>query len=338
MEAVAPGFVGDWKYPGGLAIQRGIHLPARWTGTAPTIGRNSAQRFESMNAKFSFEPHLAMHEVLLPPGGEWNPSLPGWVLAHVTSGQAYSLHPQKNQKLETGSVVALPWLTKAYIRASQLGEVLLHYFHVEFERLMGLVDLAEQQFLQNSASRDDLPRVLLPSDAISEQFRKFCGTVGHNGFSTRLQLLDICTEVLGHEFKNPAKEPQGEANAKARIAGIVRQLPASALLDLDFDDLVQRMHCSPRHVSRLFNEVVGMSFREKKSEVRLLRARELLSDGKAKIVDVALESGYHSISLFNLMFKKRFGVTPGKWRAGVKSRQSSKKPLRRSATLRSYGL
>ena len=217
--------------------------------------------------------------------------------------------------------------------ASQLGEVLLHYFQVEIDRLTGLVGLGEQQFMRDAAQHDNLPpRVLLPTDAVAEKFRKLCLNSGSNGFSTRLQLLDVFTEAVGHEFKNQGNAPMREVGAKARIADLVTQLPASALLDLDFNDLVEQMRCSPRHVSRLFNEVVGMSFREKKSEVRLLRARELLSTTEAKILDVALESGYQSISLFNLMFKKRFGVTPGKWRAGVRNR-SVKRPIRRSAVL-----
>jgi AraC-like DNA-binding protein len=29
---------------------------------------------------------------------------------------------------------------------------------------------------------------------------------------------------------------------------------------------------------------------------------------------VALKSGYKSLSLFNLMFTRRFGTSPGKWR------------------------
>jgi AraC-like DNA-binding protein len=32
------------------------------------------------------------------------------------------------------------------------------------------------------------------------------------------------------------------------------------------------------------------------------------------VVEVALESGYKSLSLFNLMFTRRFGTSPGRWR------------------------
>jgi AraC family cel operon transcriptional repressor len=59
---------------------------------------------------------------------------------------------------------------------------------------------------------------------------------------------------------------------------------------------------------------MGVSFQEKRAELRLGRARELLATSDAKIVDVALESGFKSLSLFNLMFSRRFGSSPGQWR------------------------
>ena len=59
---------------------------------------------------------------------------------------------------------------------------------------------------------------------------------------------------------------------------------------------------------------VGATLRAKQSELRLAKACELLAGSNAKVVDVALTSGFQSHSLFNLMFKKRFGLSPGKWR------------------------
>jgi methylphosphotriester-DNA--protein-cysteine methyltransferase len=43
-------------------------------------------------------------------------------------------------------------------------------------------------------------------------------------------------------------------------------------------------------------------------------ARELLATSNSKVVEVALESGYKSLSMFNLMFTRRFGTSPGRWR------------------------
>ena len=71
---------------------------------------------------------------------------------------------------------------------------------------------------------------------------------------------------------------------------------------------------SPRHLNRLFREHLGVSVRAKQTELRLLKASQLLRETDAKIVNVALESGYRNLSLFNAMFKKRFRMTPSLWR------------------------
>ena len=44
-------------------------------------------------------------------------------------------------------------------------------------------------------------------------------------------------------------------------------------------------------------------------------ARRNSATTESKVVEVALESGYQSLSLFNLMFKRHFGLTPAKWRS-----------------------
>ena len=83
---------------------------------------------------------------------------------------------------------------------------------------------------------------------------------------------------------------------------------------MSFDELARSTHCTPRHLSRIFRELIGMSFRDKRAELRLTRARDLLATSKSKVVEVALESGYKSLSLFNLMFTRHFGTSPGRWR------------------------
>ena len=40
----------------------------------------------------------------------------------------------------------------------------------------------------------------------------------------------------------------------------------------------------------------------------------MLANPSDKISYIAFESGYRHLGLFNAMFKKRFGVTPGEWR------------------------
>jgi AraC-like DNA-binding protein len=292
-----------------------------------------------MNPKQVFEPHLVVKHITLPPAGEWRPDLPGWVFARLTAGQAYAMHALKNQLLETGSVIAFPWPDRGYIRASQLDWASLHFFQVEPERLVGLVTLDEQKFLRGPARRNhSSPRVFPVGHPVSERFKNLCTNPKVSPFSTRLQLLEIFIEALGGELKGSPEETAtmtvSTTDARARMAELLKQMPAAALLDLTLNELVTQVHCTPRHVSRLFNEVVGMSFRKKQSEVRLLRAQELLATTESKVLEVAMESGFQSVSLFNLMFKRRFGVTPGRWRERVRSNNPAKRRIHRASILK----
>ena len=63
------------------------------------------------------------------------------------------------------------------------------------------------------------------------------------------------------------------------------------------------------------------------------RAQQLLVESEDKIINVALESGYRHLGLFNAMFKKRFGVTPSQWRQqNVKSsNRTSGEAVKRSS-------
>jgi AraC-like DNA-binding protein len=280
-----------------------------------------------MKSKRSFEPHLVVKEVVLPPGSEFAPQAPGWSFFHLSRGVGYWLHPRGNHELATGSVLLLSERTQGIKRASQVGEVLLHFFRLQPQRLTGLVTLNEQQFLQNAAALEQSSlRIFRPGEAVAENFRKVCETVNGNNFRLRLQLLDLFIQAFGNELPNQTAAPAPSIDAKARLTHLLNQTPLSELLDLSFTDLVQEMRCTPRHLSRIFHEVVGMSFREKQAQVRLVRAQELLATTQCKVVEVALESGYQSLSLFNLMFKKRFGVTPGKWR----EQTLSQKPVKRT--------
>ena len=283
-----------------------------------------------MNPKRVFEPHLVVRHINLAPGAEWRPDSQGWVFARVSAGQGYAMHHLKNQLLETGCVIAFPRSDRGYIRASQIDWTSLHFFQVEPDRLIGLLTLSEKQFLAGSASRSgSCPRVFPVEHPVAEKFRNVCAPAKTNPFSLRLQLLEIFAEAIGGDLKGGLAErsqvPVSTTDARTRLAELLEKMPAATLLDLTLTELVKEVQCTPRHVSRVFNEVVGMSFRRKQSEVRLLRAQELLATTQNKVLEVAMESGFQSVSLFNLMFKKRFGLTPGRWREKARTTDREKR-------------
>jgi hypothetical protein len=160
------------------------------------------------------------------------------------------MHTLKNQQLETGSVIAFPWLDKGYVRASQLDWASLHFFQVEPQRLPGLVTLGEQEVLCGAAKRQNSPpRVFLADHPVSERFKKVCGLSKDNQFLMRLQLLHIFTEAMADDLKVALSDsdPIGETttDARARMAELLKQLPTAALLDLTLNELVSRFIARP---------------------------------------------------------------------------------------------
>jgi AraC-like DNA-binding protein len=278
----------------------------------------------------SFTPHLVATGVILPPAGEWSPQSPGWSFIQIEAGAGYWMHPRMARDLAAGSVVIVSGRAQGYFRASQLGEVSLNFFRLEPERLTELASVNEQGFFQRAATREDFAlRFLPPGDPLAGRFRTLCASRKDNSLSVRVQLLQIFLDAFDNELEPAPAQPARESDAKQRLANLLEQTPAAEWAKMAFPDLARRMHCTPRHLSRIFHELVGASFREKQTELRLTRARELLATTQDKVIDVALESGYQSQSLFNLLFKRRFGLSPARWR-----RQHVEKPGRRPRKVR----
>lgn len=260
----------------------------------------------------TYEPHLTMKEFSVRPGGEWAPGLAGWTLIHVSDGSGYCLQPQLNQELEPGTMLLIAGEIQGVIRASHLSALTLHSFSVMPVRLTGLLTLSEQSVFQAAASRKEL-RIVPPENPVALRMRELCADGNKSGLLFRLKLFQLFVEAFGKELEQPAA-CGAETDARGRLNSFLHETPSSELLEMSFNELAQRTNCTSRHLSRIFRELVGKSFRDKRAEIRLARARELLATSNSKVVDVALESGYKSLSLFNLMFSRRFGTSPGKWR------------------------
>lgn len=273
---------------------------------------------------------LVLREMVLVPGGEWIPPSLGWCFAGIVHGIGYWMDSQMNRELGTGSALLLSPRARGTIRSSQLGEAVCKYFQVAPEKLASLMTIPEQKSLELAARADgNLVRILPPSDPVAQTLKELCARQGQNSFRTRLRLLELFIRVMEPELHCQEPEPGSESGAHGRLEELLRQMPADEMLELSFSELVSRVGCCPRHLGRLFQQTVGMSFREKQSEVRLCRARELLATTESKVVDVAFDSGYQSLSLFNLMFKKRFGLSPTQWRQQQNGKlRRARRPLR----------
>ncbi|MBU6410968.1 MAG: helix-turn-helix transcriptional regulator [Verrucomicrobia bacterium] len=260
-----------------------------------------------------YEPHLAIREVSLPAGKEWLPAASGWVMALVAKGSGYCLHSQQRTELQTGALLVLAGHARAVVRASQLGEMHVRAFNVVPARLTGLMTWGEEDALRQGAAGAGAVRTFAAASTVAMRMRELSAGDGWSGLMFRLKLLELFAEVFAMEFKEAASL-QDVSDARERLRTLLKNTPPGEVVEMSVESLARRTGCTSRHLSRIFRELTGMSFRDKCAEVRMARARELLATSNSKVVEVALESGYKSLSLFNLVFTRRFGTSPGRWR------------------------
>ena len=84
--------------------------------------------------------------------------------------------------------------------------------------------------------------------------------------------------------------------------------------DFNLSGLSYAMHVSLSHLSTVFKQTTGNNLISYVTELRLEKARELLSDMQYSISEVAALSGYSDAKYFAKLFKKKMGSTPSEYR------------------------
>lgn len=82
--------------------------------------------------------------------------------------------------------------------------------------------------------------------------------------------------------------------------------------------VARRLGVSTRYVNALVHDT-GRSFAERVMELRLQKARQMLTDmhhDRLKVIDIAFACGFNEVSYFNRCFRRRFGATPSSLRGG----------------------
>ena len=82
----------------------------------------------------------------------------------------------------------------------------------------------------------------------------------------------------------------------------------------NLQELSLKLGVSDRHLRRIFNDELNISPIDYIETSRLLLAKNLLTDTKLSILDVAFASGFKSLRRFNASFKDKYKIPPSHFR------------------------
>ncbi|KKC32030.1 AraC family transcriptional regulator [Devosia psychrophila] len=102
--------------------------------------------------------------------------------------------------------------------------------------------------------------------------------------------------------------------------------------EIDSSDIAQAADIHPKYAMNVFKKSTGMTLNDYVNLMRLSYAQALLMQDDANVLQVAMDSGFGSLSAFNKSFRKIAGMSPSDFRRDVRCRPSAAPIVRTNAT------
>ncbi len=258
------------------------------------------------------------------PAETWTPEAEGLTFVSAEGGNGRFACGEAVQSFRHGDLLVTSEVRCGNLSPLNGKPLIIRWFAVSIEQLFPVFDAREIAFLRDVVEGFRSGRIYSGSGPLALQCRNLLQDLSAQSDPVRRsQLLRIAITVLADELKAARQRHLGSNAVEDRLSRIFEELSAEAILSLSVQQLAAKFGCSRRHLNRLFHRYFGLSAANVKMELRLLKALTLLRDADAKIIDVAHQSGFNHLGLFNTCFKKRFGKTPTQWRRLKEQRENS---------------
>lgn len=155
----------------------------------------------------------------------------------------------------------------------------------------------------------DFQKILMEIKSAQEALQE--RTVGYE-LATTAAMLKILS--IFFQCENITSQKALNASNYERISGLVKYINQNFALDMSVSALAQQFFISEFYMCRLFKEYTGKTIAGYVTSVRILKAKQLLSETNLKVSVIYKQCGFGSLSNFNRCFKEQCGETPVQYR------------------------
>jgi AraC-like DNA-binding protein len=254
---------------------------------------------------------------------------PYYRIYYISSGEGWINSQHGKVKLEAGWLYLIPSFTLCHLHCNQqLHQHFLQFFeetpggvplfghHRKVMRLPATaadVVLFERLLTLNPGrgiSGSDNPRAY-EKDAVYRQYQALnLRQPLHTGMETQGIILQLVARFLAEEAGQEATAPP----IPSRILEVIRYIQLHLHRNLTVKQLAGQAALHPDYFSRLFREHTGERPAGYLQQKRVERAQYLMATTALTLEEIALRSGFESLSYFNRVFRKITQQTPGQYR------------------------
>ena len=193
---------------------------------------------------------------------------------------------------------------------------------------------------------EEFPHIEVSSDLYEIDKDRFTCSGGTASLDMMLHLIgrqhgnqlanDVSEQFIHDRIREPHDHQRMELRTRLgvshpKLIAVIGEMEANLEEPLSQTDLADRAQLSTRQLERLFRKYLGSTPTRYYLNLRLQRARQLLSQTSMSILSVALACGFVSASHFSKCYRECFGRTPRTERAARPEGSAPISPIRNMA-------
>lgn len=244
--------------------------------------------------------------------------LDAYEIFYLVSGERYHFIKDRTYHLHKGDLVLIPThvLHKTTSARKDGHERIL--VHFRWEALAGLLPEYEERIpalfaefphirlsvKEQAAIRHILDSMLYETEADKPGAERY----------VRLLLAELLLVLVRLTEGRHAEVAEFPNSLHHKVSEVAQYIGAHYGESITLNGLSDRFRISPFYLSRIFHQVTGLPVVSYINHVRVEEARLLLATTDLSVTEVALRTGYQSVTHFGRVFKAAVGLSPQKFR------------------------
>lgn len=224
--------------------------------------------------------------------------------------ETYTLHTADIVFIDSARNHALTYTPNSKTLSLKISAVWLHYIIPDFFKENIILPSPDIQSYEERKNTEELCRTLL---LLKEIFysEEIYSDVGINGYIFIL-LYNLISNFKGTKVSAPIKNKYN-----TMLHQIIRHLHLHYMDEIHMKDIANMLDVSPQYISKLFHNYYSMTFKQYLTKIRLEHAIYDMLHTTNSLLDIALDCGFSSQHTFINTFKKKYQMSPSKYKEKV---------------------